>query len=186
MTDVQGGVDLLEREWSRILQDGICSAFKTHITNDTKISDIFSTTSTALLGGDPKQVITQLQTENIMEKLNVEKQPKIQRAIKRAIVKTATELVNDHQRSMTETAAFYVNRIVENYFDDIQTKINTLRVKPNLDENTRKELAKNILILKTRNLDEVYQTFRAMKKSPIEGTDLATILRVLESRGVKK
>ena len=28
MTDVQGGVDRLEKEWIRILEDSICAAFK--------------------------------------------------------------------------------------------------------------------------------------------------------------
>jgi hypothetical protein len=112
MTDVQGGVDRLEKEWVRILEDSICAAFKKNINNKDEIKNIFLNTSTALLGGDPKEIITQIQTENVMEKFNVDKQPTIAKAIQHSIVSTAKEIIKQHEHSMLEFASHYVEQSI--------------------------------------------------------------------------
>jgi hypothetical protein len=53
-------------------------------------------------------------------------------------------------------------------------------------KNLQIELAKKQRILQKRDFTEVYEEFKKMSSSPIEGTDLKTILKVLEIRGSKK
>ena len=191
MTDVQGGVDRLEKEWVRILEDSICAAFKKNINNKDEIKNIFLNTSTALLGGDPTEIITQIQTENVMEKFNVDKQPTIAKAIQHSIVKTAKEIIKQHEHSMLEFASHYVEKSIGQYFDHIKSQIKQLNSEiKDADVKTKKnlqfELAKKQRILQKRDFTEVYEEFKKMSTSPIEGTDLKTILKVLEIRGSKK
>ena len=191
MTDVQGGVDRLEKELLRILEDNMCSAFKKHINNKDEIKTIFLNTSIALLGGDPIEIITQIQTENVMDKFNVDKQPTIKKAIQHSIVTTAKQITKDHEYSMLEVASRYVEKTIRDYFNHIKQEIKQMNddIKKS-DVQTKKmlqiEMAKKQHILQNRDFSELYDKIKNNSTSPIEGTDLKTILKVLKIRGNKK
>jgi hypothetical protein len=194
MTNIQGGVDFLEREWSRIVEENICKSFNKYLVNNDNVKTIFLKTSTAVLQNDPKKVITDINTENIVDKFNIDKQPTIKNAIKKMIKKTSIEIINEREKSMREIAVVYVDGIINNYFFTIRQNIKELseRIKKNkyTNEDEKKRIESEINhkkeILKKKNIIEIRRKFIEMQesnqKSPVDGTDLKNILIVLNAR----
>lgn len=199
MTDTQGGVDLLEREFSRILADNFGYYFDRHINNYENLQDIFLNTSTALLGGNPKDIIMKLQTENIMEKFNINKQPQIKRAIKNSIISKSAEISKKHQQMMMENAMLFVDKKINNYFENLKTEIKTLNatLKHTSDTkiriNIQKEIAQKASIVNRRDITEVQNTLdKISKEAPdkldtlVKNTNWQSIFKALSLRYSKK